>query len=94
MIPAQNVKDLALNGEIVEAVRNGKFHIYYINSIDEGIELLTGTSAGVLDSNGFYPAKSVHGLVMAKLQTYHDVYSAEKRESEYQESTKHKDEEF
>ncbi|MGE4589188.1 MAG: Lon protease family protein [Acidaminococcaceae bacterium] len=94
MIPAQNVRDLALNGEIVEAVKNGKFHIYYINSVDEGIELLTGNSAGVLDSAGLYPAKSVHGLVMAKLKTYHDAYLNEKRAVENQESSKNADEEF
>ena len=94
MIPAQNVKDLALNGEVVEAVRAGKFHIYQISTVDEGIELLTGVTAGVLDSNGAYPAKSVHGLVMAKLKTYHDAYAAEKMDSEHQEGSKTDSEEF
>ena len=88
MIPEQNVRDLALNGEIVEAVSNGKFHIYQISNVDEGIELLTGISAGILDSNGGYPANSVHGLVMAKLKTYHDAYSNEKLDAEQQESGK------
>ncbi|MGL5207380.1 MAG: S16 family serine protease, partial [Acidaminococcaceae bacterium] len=87
MIPEQNVKDLALNGEIVEAVRDGKFHIYQVSNIDEGIELLTGIQAGVLDKNASYPAKSVHGLVMAKLKEYHNTYSMEKMENEHQENS-------
>ena len=94
MIPEQNVKDLALNGEIVEAVRNGSFHIYQISNVDEGIELLTGVPAGVLDSNGSYPANSVHGLVMSKLKTYHDAYSTEKKETEHLENVKDTNEEF
>ena len=97
MIPQQNVKDLALNEEVIEAVKEGKFHIYSIASVDEGMQLLTGVAAGTCDDKGLYPEKSVHGLVMAKLQTYYEVYSAEKNGKGGEESrstdTK-KDEEF
>ena len=97
MIPQQNVKDLALNEEVIEAVKEGKFHIYSIASVDEGMQLLTGVAAGTCDDKGLYPEQSVHGLVMAKLQTYYEVYSAEKNGKGGEESrstdTK-KDEEF
>lgn len=67
IIPAQNVDNLMLDFEVFEAVRRGEFHIYAINSIDEGLELLTGVPAGEPDENGQYPADSVHGRVQAKL---------------------------
>lgn len=74
MIPEQNVKDLALNEEVITAVGEGKFHIYPIKTIDEGIELLTGVAAGVANKAGEYPAKSVHGRVMARLREYHKAH--------------------
>ncbi len=46
MIPARNVQNLNLNDEVVEAVKEGKFHIYQVSTIDEGIEILTGVPAG------------------------------------------------
>ena len=94
MIPEQNMKDLALNGEIVEAVRNGKFHIYQINNVDEGIELLTGVQAGNLDSSGKYPPQSVHGMVMAKLQSYHDAFAAENGDVKHHTGVTQSNEEF
>ena len=56
--------------------------------------MLTGVPAGILDSNGSYPDNTVHGLVMAKLKTYHDAYSADKKENERIENAKDTDEEF
>ena len=49
MIPVQNVKNLMLRQDVVEAVRQGKFHIYAVSTIDEGIEILTGMPAGRKD---------------------------------------------
>lgn len=49
MIPKRNVQNLNLNDEIVEAVKNHRFHIYAISTIDEGIEILTGVPAGKKD---------------------------------------------
>lgn len=77
IIPQQNVKDLALNKEVIAAVGAGKFHIYPIANVDEGIELLTGVPAGKANRKGVYPKKSVHARVIAKLQAYHKVYSDE-----------------
>lgn len=77
IIPQQNVKDLALNKEVIVAVGEGKFHIYPIANVDEGIEILTGVPAGKANRKGSYPKASVHGRVIAKLQAYYDVYSDE-----------------
>ena len=60
MIPSSNVQHLMLNEEVVEAVRNGRFHIYPVNTIDEGIEVLTGVKAGQLKSDGTYEPGTVH----------------------------------
>lgn len=68
IIPYQNVDDLMLKEEVVEAVRAGKFHIYAIRTVDEGIELLTGVPAGTLQPDGTYPEGTVHYLVDRKLR--------------------------
>ena len=70
IIPIQNVKNLSLSDEIVEAVKNKKFHIYAISTIDEGIELLTGVPAGKKDLNGNFPAGSINYLTYEKLKKY------------------------
>lgn len=73
MIPYQNVDELTLNDEVIEAVRQGKFHIYPVKTIDEGIEILTGIAAGELQQDGSYPANTVHNLVSQKLKEYTDT---------------------
>ena len=73
MIPTQNVKNLSLSEEIVEAVKNKKFHIYAISTIEEGIEILTGVPAGRKDSNGKFPAGSINYLAYEKLKKYADL---------------------
>jgi len=71
IIPWQNAKDLVLDTEVIEAVKDGKFHIYPIAHVDEGIELLTGVPVGVRNEKGNFPVKSVHGKVYGKLKKYH-----------------------
>ncbi len=71
IIPIQNVKDLMLKEEVVEAVQNKEFHIYAIERIEEGIEILTGVKAGKLNSRGNYEPDSVFGLVEKKLMDFH-----------------------
>lgn len=70
IIPVSNVKDLVLKDEVVQAVKDGLFHIYPISKIDEGIELLMGLSAGKKNKAGNFPANSVHGRVMKKLKAF------------------------
>ena len=73
MIPIQNVMNLNLSDEVVEAVKNKKFHIYTVSTIEEGIEILTGVPAGKKDKNGNFPAGTVNYLVYEKLKKYANV---------------------
>lgn len=70
MIPHQNVNNLTLNDEVVAAVKEGKFHIYPVRTIDEGLEILTGKEAGQKGPDGKYPEGSIHYLVQSKLNNY------------------------
>ena len=67
IIPALNVKELMLSDEVIEAVKNKKFHIYPISRIEEGIEILTGVKAGKKVARG-YEKNSVFELVEKKLK--------------------------
>ncbi len=67
LIPASNVQHLMLKQEVIDAVAAGRFHIYLVASIDQGIELLTGLPAGEADEQGTYPPESVNGRVQARL---------------------------
>ncbi|MBP3707163.1 MAG: AAA family ATPase [Clostridia bacterium] len=73
MIPIQNVKNLNLSDEVIQAVKDGKFHIYAINTIDEGIELLTGVPAGKKDKDGNFPAGTINYLAYEKLKKYASI---------------------
>ena len=73
MIPVQNVDNLQLSDEIIEAVKEKKFHIYSISTIEEGIEVLTGVPAGRKDKDGHFPAGTVNYLVYEKLKKYAKV---------------------
>ena len=60
LIPQSNVQHLMLSEEVVEAVKQGRFHIYPVRTIDDGIEILTGVKAGVMKTDGNYEADTVH----------------------------------
>ncbi len=70
MIPHQNIRNLNLNDEVIDAVKNEKFHIYAVSSVEEGIEVLTGVPAGKKDKNGDFTSGSVNYLVYEKLKKY------------------------
>jgi ATP-dependent Lon protease len=70
MIPESNLKDLMLRKDVVEAVKEGRFHIYSVRTIDEGIEILTGRPAGERGEDGSYPEGSVNFLVDKKLKEF------------------------
>ncbi len=70
LIPAANVKHLMLRQDVVDAATNGKFHIYPIETIDQGIELLTGVPAGEADAEGRFPADSINGRVQTTLAAF------------------------
>ncbi|MGC9489908.1 MAG: AAA family ATPase [Thermovirgaceae bacterium] len=67
IIPEGNVQNLMLGHDVIEAVKEGKFHIWTVETIDEGIEILTGVAAGEPDESGCYPPDSIHGKAMSKL---------------------------
>jgi len=69
LIPAANVKHLMLRQDVVDAVRDGKFNIYPVNTIDEGIGLLTGMSAGERGPDGLFPEGTLNRLVEIRLIT-------------------------
>ena len=77
LIPISNVKDLVLNQEVIQVVKDGMFHIYPITHIDEGIELLMGCDAGEKDDKGEFPADSVHGRIYEKLKNFAKLANCE-----------------
>ncbi len=68
IIPKRNINDLMLKKELLSAVEKGKFHIYAIENMDEGIEILTGVKAGKRDKKGNYPKDTLNYLVMERLK--------------------------
>ncbi|HEY3418711.1 MAG TPA: ATP-binding protein [Armatimonadota bacterium] len=68
MIPRSNVKHLMLREDVLQAAREGQFHIYPITTIDEGIALLTGKEAGERGSDGMYPPGTVNAEVQRHLR--------------------------
>ena len=72
IIPIQNVKNLNLSDEVIESVKSGKFHIYAISTLDEGIEILTGVPAGKKNKDGKFPAGTIKYLAYEKLKCYNE----------------------
>jgi len=76
IIPEANVRNLMLQNEVVEAVRAGRFHVYAISTIDEGIELLTGIPAGKPDPTGRYLEGTINARVTSTLRIYSERVQA------------------
>ncbi|RPI88058.1 MAG: ATP-dependent protease [Chloroflexi bacterium] len=70
IIPASNVQHLMLRYDVVEAVRQGLFSIYPIENIDQGIEILTGIPAGMMDDEGKFPEGTINAKVMRRLEEF------------------------
>lgn len=70
MIPAANIKHLMLRSDVVDAVRAGQFHIWAVDTIDQGIEILTGHPAGEANDKGEYPIGSVNRAVARSLRQF------------------------
>jgi lon-related putative ATP-dependent protease len=68
MIPSRNIGDLMLSPEVVEAVKEGRFHIWAVSHVDEGIEILTGVPAGTPDEEGNYLEGTINYLVNQRLE--------------------------
>ena len=67
LIPVSNVKHLMLREDVVEACANGKFAVHAVTEIDQGIEILTGVTAGARDADSRYPEGSINARVEAAL---------------------------
>jgi predicted ATP-dependent protease len=72
MIPESNVQNLMLKEEILDAIKDKKFHIWSVSTISEGIEHLTGVPAGVRKADGSYPSGSINDLVQGTLSQMAD----------------------
>jgi len=70
VIPASNERNLVLRDEVIEAVRNGTFHIYSVKSIDEAVALFTGAEPSAAGADGLFPPESVYGKVAAQLDAF------------------------
>ena len=74
IIPRTNVKDLMLREDVLNAVDEGKFHIYAVDNVDDGIEILTGIKAGKPDKHGNYPKGTVNYAVQQGLEYFYKRY--------------------
>jgi predicted ATP-dependent protease len=76
LVPRANVRNLMLRPDVVESVKQGKFHIYAVDTVDEGVEVLTGVPAGQKDPAGQFPTSSVNGLVEKRLKEFSEHLKA------------------
>lgn len=81
IIPRTNLDNLMLRADIVQAVEEGRFTIYAIDTVDDGIEILTGVKAGKADNNGNYPKGTVNYLVEESLRQYYQDYARYAKET-------------
>ena len=70
VIPKLNQRDLMLKKDVIDAVKSGRFHIYAVSTIDEGIELLSGVKAGKRLKSGRFQAGTINYRVDEKLTRY------------------------
>jgi lon-related putative ATP-dependent protease len=98
IIPKRNIKNLMLKSEVIEAVKQGKFTIYAIEKVDEGLEIMTGIPVGELREDGTYPEGTVNFLVVKRLTEIAESMEKKKEketedEKEEKEKTKKEQEE-
>ena len=83
VIPAGNVRNLMLNDEVVQAVEEGKFHVWTIGTIDEAIRLLTNYEPGDLQLDGTYPEGSFNQLVTQRLAEFSKAADAARKNTQH-----------
>jgi lon-related putative ATP-dependent protease len=82
LIPRSNVRHLMLREDVVQAVAEGRFHIYAVATIEEGLELLTGVPAGSADAEGNYTAGTLYAAAQDKLREFAESMRGEEEEEE------------
>ncbi|MDP2754114.1 MAG: ATP-binding protein [Nitrospirota bacterium] len=90
IMPTRNVKNLMLKKDVVEAVKDGKFFIYPIQRVDEGLEIITGMQVGELRDDGTYPEGTINYLVVKRLAEISEALE-KKKEKEEEKEEKEKD---
>jgi lon-related putative ATP-dependent protease len=80
VVPQRNVRNLMLKGEVVEAVREGKFRVHAIEHVEDGIEILMGIPAGAAGPDGKYPAGTLNRLVEDRLTELREAVRKEEEE--------------
>jgi lon-related putative ATP-dependent protease len=68
LIPKANIKHLMLRKEVIDSVTAGEFHIYPVEHVDKGIEILTGVEAGKKQEDGTYPKDTINAMVKDRLE--------------------------
>jgi predicted ATP-dependent protease len=81
LIPSANAKGLMLREDVVAAADAGLFHVYAVETVDQGIQILTGVAAGERGADGHFPADSVNGRVEARLLAFAEEARAFTREA-------------
>lgn len=81
IIPAANRQNLMLKQEVVDDVAKGLFHLYTIENVDEGLELLSGISAGTRNKDLSYRKNSFHARVVEELKRYNKILQNEKEKT-------------
>jgi lon-related putative ATP-dependent protease len=82
IIPKRNAKHLVLRQEVVDAVQDGKFSVYTIDRMEEGLEILTGIPAGQLQEDGTYPEGTINRLVTKRLTEIGEALEKKKEQEE------------
>ncbi|MEW6067383.1 MAG: ATP-binding protein [Nitrospirota bacterium] len=88
IMPEKNVKNLMLKKDVVEAVKEGKFSIYPIQRVEEGLEIITGMQAGKLRDDGTYPEGTVNYLVLKRIMEISEAVKEKKEEKEEKQKDK------
>jgi lon-related putative ATP-dependent protease len=81
VVPSRNVKNLMLKQEIIDAVSEGKFTIYAIEKMEEGLEILTGVQPGEMREDGTYPENTLNQLIMKRLTEIAEALEKKREES-------------
>jgi predicted ATP-dependent protease len=90
IIPRRNIKNLMIKKELVDAMKEGKFTIYPMDRVEEGLEILTGMPAGALTEDGTYPEGTVNYLIVKRLTEISEAMK-EKKEEEKEKEEKERD---
>ncbi len=90
VIPHQNVQDLMLSEEVIQAVKAGKFHIYPVATIEQAAERMMGCPSGAMMDDYTYPEDTIYGLVDARLIKLNAATEGADKEPTKKSSTRHK----